>query len=297
MKNIPQELLNELQEASNKNEALLLSFIAPDKIVRTSPVAFDYASISIADFYNIEKIIEPLKEDGKLPKKLHLIIQTPGGLLGVSTKIAKYLRSSFSEIIAFVPYEAASGGTMMCLAANSIIMGSTSNLTPIDPQVSYKGQRIAATTYEQAIEDLEKKFAKYRPEEMPSPYQQLCNQFDPVIKKEMSKIVVDTLGVAFDLLNKSQKPKNSEEKSKILDTVFALGKNAYPHSHIIDIDEARAIGLNINNNQEIISLLKTYKKWVICRLQEEVTYHIIDVVTPKKYEKADEIKDETKQNK
>ncbi|HBL51980.1 MAG TPA: hypothetical protein DEV73_03345 [Candidatus Zambryskibacteria bacterium] len=146
MKNFTANLQDELQNISDTHNVLLLSFIAPDKIVRTSPVTYDYASISVNDFYRVEEIVENLREAGQLPSKLHLVIQTPGGQLGVSTKIAKYLRSSFRDIVVFVPYEAASGGTMMCLAANSIVMGITSNITPIDPQVPYKGQRIAATS-------------------------------------------------------------------------------------------------------------------------------------------------------
>ncbi|MGB4966235.1 MAG: hypothetical protein WBO77_03965 [Microgenomates group bacterium] len=282
MNKLDEKLLNDLGKISTKHDALLMSFVAPDKIVRTSPVAFDYASISIKDFYTIEDKVESLREKGVLPSKLHLIIQTPGGLLGVSTKIAKYLRYSFKEIIAFIPYEAASGGTMMCLAANSIVMGSTSNLTPIDPQVIYNGQRVAATTYDQAINDFKSKFDKFRPDELPNPYQQLANHFDPIIAKEMDKTVLDTIEVAYDLLTKSQNPPDEQSKNQLINIAFNLGKNARPHSHIIDIDEAKSIGLNINSDSDTVSLLKTYKKWVGCMLTEEVTNHIIETIIPTK---------------
>lgn len=172
----PQELQKKLQKASNENNALVMSFIAPDTIVRKSPTSYDYAQITYQDLYNIEEKIEPLKIQGKLPKKLHLIIHSPGGRADATTKIARYLREHFEEIEAYVPYEAASGGTVLCLVANIVVMGTTSNLTPIDPQVLYKRRRISATSYEQAIKDMMRKYSTSSPEEIPSPDQQMCNQ-------------------------------------------------------------------------------------------------------------------------
>ncbi len=280
LKEIDQTLLKELQNIADKSSALLMSFIAPEKIVRTSPVSYDYARITVTDLYNMEKEIENLKQNNRLPKNLHLIIQTPGGDVYAATRIVKYLLSTFEHIEAFVPYEAASGGTMLCLTANTITMDSASYLTPIDPQVRYKGQYVSATTFEQAVSDFQEDFGKYRPEEIPSPYQQMGEQFDPVILKEMKKIVFDTFIVAYETLKVSQKAKNKDDQNKILNLTFALGKTAYPHSHVIAIDEARRIGLNIDNSQEKITLLKTYKRWVSCRLKEESTSHVIDVICP-----------------
>ena len=188
-----------------------MSFIAPDTIVKKSPTSYDYAQITYQDLYNIEKVIEPLKSDGKLPQKLHLVIHSPGGRVDATTKIARYLREHFKEIEAYVPYEAASGGTVLCLTANLIVMGTTSNLTPIDPQVLYKGRRISATSYEQAIKDMMKKYSTSSPDEIPSPDQQMCNQFDPIIAKEMSKEVLDSLMIALELLDASQTEQASPE--------------------------------------------------------------------------------------
>ncbi len=280
LKEVDSQLSIDLQEIANSNKALLLSFIAPDKIVRKNPNSYDYATITVQDFYNIEKVVERLKDSNSLPDRLHLIIQTPGGELYASTKIIRYLQTNFKNIEAYVPYEAASGGTMMCLAANFIVMHATSSLTPIDPQIVYKGQRISALTYEQAIQDFQEKFGTFRPDEIPSPHQQLASQFDPVIAKEMRKTVYDSLSVAYDILLKSQKPKNEAEKNKLFNLVFALGKTEYPHSHVITIDEAKKIGLNINLGVDKLNLLKTYKKWVSKRLNEEETSHIIESFCP-----------------
>ncbi|HBL51979.1 MAG TPA: hypothetical protein DEV73_03340 [Candidatus Zambryskibacteria bacterium] len=104
----------------------------------------------------------------------------------------------------------------------------------------------------------------------------------------MSKIVFDTLIVAIDLLTKSQKPKDERGTGKILSTALALGKNAYPHSHVIDREEARKIGLNVTKDPAMILLLKSYKKWVSFRLAEEVNFHIIEQFSPNKTDDKNE---------
>lgn len=281
MKNLDKNLTAELQKIANENKALVMSFIAPDKLVRKSPAQFDYATIAISDLYEIEKVVEELSEKSTLPKKLMLVIHTPGGLLYAATKIAKYIRTSFEEIEAYVPYEAASGGTMICLIANHIVLDKIANLTPIDPQIPYKGMRISSATYDEAIRDFESKYGKLNPEEIPSPYQQMAMTFDPILSKEIDKMTMDTILLAWKFLNKCQNPKNDKtKKSQLLDTAFELVKSGRPHSHIIDIEEAQEIGLPISKDNDKIKLLKPFKKWVSNNLYEEDAKHIIQYFCP-----------------
>jgi len=280
----PIDLQNELQKTANENSVLVMSFIAPDTIVKKSPTSYDYAQITYQDLYNIEAKIEPLKKLGTLPKKLHLIIHTPGGRVDATTKIARYLRENFEEIEAYVPYEAASGGTVLCLAANRIVMCNTSNLTPIDPQVSYKGRRVSVVSYEQAIKDMMKKYSTNSPDEIPSPDQQMCNQFDPIVAKEFSKMVFDSIMIAIELLEESQKPTTTADNDRIWGIAFALTKTDFPHDHQFDIKSAKDIGLTIVDDASKLNLLNTYKKWVSCKLNEKETNHIVETYIPQKEE-------------
>ncbi len=287
------KLAKTLQDISNETDSLVMSFIAPEKPVRTSPVDFDYAQITVEDIYTLEKTIEDLQEKSSLPKNLQLIVHTPGGSVYATTKIAKYLRSLFDKIEVYVPYEAASGGTILCLAANAIIMDNLANLTPIDPQTVYKGEYVSATSFQQAVDELEKRFAKFRPAQIPSPYQQMCAQIDPIILKEKNKIVTDTVKVAWELLKKAQNPRPAKKLSKeeaekldekdwkLLDIALALTRTTLSHSHIIGIDEAAEIGLNIVNfADERVKRLKNYKKWVSLRLDESQTDHVVEHFAP-----------------
>lgn len=296
MADLSQELTDKLQITANKEGALLMSFIAPESIVRVSPASVDYARIRVQDLYNIEKKVEEIKKTlGKLPEKLHLVIHSPGGDLYASTKIAYYLQKVFGTTIqAFVPYEAASGGTLLCLSAKSIVMDEASNLTPIDPQTVYKGKSVSVTSYEQALKDFKKDYGNLKPEDLPNPYAQLANHFEPIIAKEMDRRAWDMLNVAYKLLLFSQEAKTQDERNKCLRSVFKLGNSDSPHTHVISADEAKKFGLNIDESTQSHTLLMLYKEWVSVKLNERTVSHIIDAFYPEKKKK--EVKNEQKKD-
>jgi len=67
-------------------------------------------------------------------KGLDLLLHTPGGSMAATESIIDYLHKMFSDIRAFVPQLAMSGGTMIACACSEIVMGKQSSLGPIDPQ-------------------------------------------------------------------------------------------------------------------------------------------------------------------
>lgn len=69
-------------------------------------------------------------------RKLDLILTSPGGSPEAAESIMDYLRSRFDHIRAVVPVAAMSAATMMALACDEILMGTHSQLGPIDPQLT-----------------------------------------------------------------------------------------------------------------------------------------------------------------
>jgi ATP-dependent protease ClpP protease subunit len=68
---------------------------------------------------------------------LDLVLHTPGGGAAATESLVDYLRSLFgTDIRAFVPQLAMSGGTMIACACKLIVMGKESSLGPIDPQLN-----------------------------------------------------------------------------------------------------------------------------------------------------------------
>jgi ClpP class serine protease len=66
---------------------------------------------------------------------LDLILHTPGGLVLAALQIAHAVRERKSKVTVFVPHYAMSGGTLIALAADEIVMCENSVLGPIDPQI------------------------------------------------------------------------------------------------------------------------------------------------------------------
>src|SRR5215510_4439764 len=73
---------------------------------------------------------------------LDMILHTPGGLVLAAGQIAHALRYHKGKVTVFVPHYAMSGGTLIALAADAIVMDENAVLGPVDPQL---GQSPAAS--------------------------------------------------------------------------------------------------------------------------------------------------------
>jgi ClpP class serine protease len=71
--------------------------------------------------------------DDEVP--IDLILHTPGGLALPSTQIARALARHKGKVTVFVPHYAMSGGTLIALAADEIVMSEHAVLGPVDPQI------------------------------------------------------------------------------------------------------------------------------------------------------------------
>ena len=66
---------------------------------------------------------------------IDFIVHTPGGLVLSSEQIAMALRRHKGKITIFVPHYAMSGGTLLCLAADEVVMDENAVLGPVDPRI------------------------------------------------------------------------------------------------------------------------------------------------------------------
>src|SRR5436190_10872838 len=73
---------------------------------------------------------------------LDIVLHTPGGLVLAALQIARAIHKHQGRVTAFVPHYAMSGGTLIALAANEIVMSPEAVLGPVDPQL---GQYPAAS--------------------------------------------------------------------------------------------------------------------------------------------------------
>lgn len=92
----------------------------------------------VSRFINLEDaqtIIAAIKETPK-DRPIDFIVHTPGGLVLAAMQIARALEAHPARVRVMVPVYAMSGGTLIALAANEILMGEFSVLGPIDPQLA-----------------------------------------------------------------------------------------------------------------------------------------------------------------
>jgi len=86
------------------------------------------------DINDSEEVLRAIKlTDPDTP--IDLIIHTPGGLVLAAGQIAHALRRHRAKVTVLVPHYAMSGGTLISLAANEIIMDVNAVLGPVDPQL------------------------------------------------------------------------------------------------------------------------------------------------------------------
>ncbi len=68
-------------------------------------------------------------------EKLDLVLHTEGGLVSAARGLALQLRDSTPRLDILVPHKARSAGTLLCLAANELILGPLAEFSPIDPLI------------------------------------------------------------------------------------------------------------------------------------------------------------------
>jgi ClpP class serine protease len=122
-------------ESERKSRVILLVHRQETMRLLGFPVA---RYIDINDSEDVLRAIQMTDDD--VP--LDLVLHTPGGLVLAALQIAKAVREHKAKVTVFVPHYAMSGGTLIALAADEIVMCKHSVLGPIDPQL---GQSPAAS--------------------------------------------------------------------------------------------------------------------------------------------------------
>ena len=95
---------------------------------------FGFAVSRHIDLEDAQTVIAAIK-DTPDDTPIDLIIHTPGGIVLAAMQIARAVEAHPAKVTAYVPVYAMSGGTLIALAADEIVMGEFSVLGPIDPQI------------------------------------------------------------------------------------------------------------------------------------------------------------------
>lgn len=96
---------------------------------------FGFSVARHIDLEDAQTIIAAIKETPP-DRPIALVLHTPGGLVLAAMQIARAVEAHPGKVTVYVPVYAMSGGTLIALAADEIVMGEFSVLGPIDPQIA-----------------------------------------------------------------------------------------------------------------------------------------------------------------
>jgi ClpP class serine protease len=96
-----------------------------------------FFGVPVSSYISIEDSEAVLRAIRLTPPEqpIDLILHTPGGLVLAAEQIANALSDHKGKVTVFVPHYAMSGGTLIALAANEIVMDTNAVLGPVDPQI------------------------------------------------------------------------------------------------------------------------------------------------------------------
>jgi ClpP class serine protease len=199
--------------------------------------AVSFLGIPISRFINIddsEQVLRAIRlTDKNVP--IDLILHTPGGLVLAAEQIAEALLRHPAKVTVFVPHYAMSGGTLIALAADEIVMDENAVLGPVDPQL---GQYPAASI----LKVLEKK-----------PVQEIDDQ-TLILADVAEKALKQVKATVKNLLRKHLPEEKAEEVAHL------LSQGTWTHDYPIGVEEARAMGLKVSTEmpKEVYELMDLY---------------------------------------
>lgn len=265
-----------IQRLANEEQTIYMAFIAPSYSKRVSPIETRGASIRIWEELGIEKAILNITnalKDRNISKKvnLNLLVNSPGGFVSSSYVVAKMIRDNFEHIKVFIPNIAASGGTLLALAGNEIIMSDISRLSPIDTQLRYKDEIVSAQSYDRAIETFDEYFATRGPWEVPYPRKAMAEKFDPILWEEWKAELNQVWHYARDILRKA-----GYTKEEVNGIAYNLIFSPFPHNFVINRDRARdVLKLKVFDETNHPHHWKVMKAWYSLYLLEAEDKHFI----------------------
>lgn len=262
-----------------REDTAALCFIAPYIPEKISPTKSIGASVDIIEELKIEDAVTAIKD--KNIDKLNLLINSPGGGVSSSYKIAYCLRKNFKEINVFVPHIAASGGTLITLTGNKIIMGDMSNLTPIDVQLERKGVVCSVNAMIRSFHNLRELFKKKHESDIEYPVKALADKLDPVELQEWMDKSDLMEKHAKEIMNNS----NSSLKDRSDKIISWLASGCPTHSYSIMFEQAKKqIGEDIvYHYSEVGDYEKMWdimRQWLREYVLKESSTHFVSYILP-----------------
>lgn len=196
-----------------------------------------FLGFPVVRYLDIQDSEEILRAIHLTPQEMpiDLILHTPGGLVLAAEQVARALRAHPGRVTVFVPHYAMSGGTLIALAADEIVMHPHAVLGPVDPQI---GRFPAASI----VTVLDRKPAERVNDET-------------FILADVSRKALSQVRAAVAELLKGRMP---DDRAAHVASVLSSG--TWTHDYPLTVEEARGLGLPVTTEvpEEVYRLMALY---------------------------------------
>lgn len=198
--------------------------------------------IPLSKFINIEDSEQILRAIRLTPPDvpIDLILHTPGGLVLATEQIARALIRHAAKVTVFVPHYAMSGGTMLAMAADEIVMDENAVLGPVDPQLG----NVAAASVLKVLEE--------------KPIDKIDDQ--TLVTADIARKAIAQVQAFVRSLLEDNIPAPKIDPDKIDTIIERLTTGQVTHDYPIAMEEAEEIGLPVTAGlpMEIYNLMELY---------------------------------------
>jgi ClpP class serine protease len=176
------------------------------------------------DINDSEEVIRAIHmTDPSVP--LDIILHTPGGLVLASLQIARAIKRHKGKVTVYVPHHAMSGGTLIALAADEIVMARDAVLGPVDPQLGeYPAVSILKAVKEKSYDNVDDKTL--------------------ILADVAEKAIKQTKAAVKELLSDNY----PEDLAENLSTILTEGK--WTHDYPITFEQAQELGLRVREDMD-----------------------------------------------
>jgi ClpP class serine protease len=203
---------------------------------------FGFPLMRYIDINDSEEVLRAIQmTDDDVP--LDIILHTPGGLVLAALQIARAIRAHKAKVTVFVPHYAMSGGTLIALGANEIVLSQHAVLGPVDPQL---GQSPAVSV----IKVIEQK-----------PIAKIDDH--TIVLADVGRKAIEQVKTAANMLLTGRM---AADRAASIAEKLATG--TWTHDYPISAAEAKDLGLPISTRmpEEILNLMKLYPQPVRSRV-------------------------------
>lgn len=189
--------------------------------------SINFLGVPVSRLISIEDSEQVLRAIRLTPPNvpIDLILHTPGGLVLATEQIARALVRHTAKVTVFVPHYAMSGGTMLAMAADEIVMDENAVLGPVDPQL---GSTPAASILK-VLED--------------KPISEIDDQ--TLVTADIARKAIRQVQKFVRTLLEDCVPKRKIEPEKIDRIIEALTTGQVTHDYPISVEEAQELGLPV----------------------------------------------------